>query len=481
MLRQSSALEAAVVFAVAVCFAWVLMSANPGQLDPDSWYHFLISQQIAQGQAWVDITWLPYTVLGEKGPDHHWLWHVLMAPLTLLGEPQFAIKFTGAVTFALVPLGITVFLQRAGVQFAGLWAMLAVVAALVVPGRLMMLRAQNLALILLLASIAAMHMRRPVACFLLGFCFMASYHGALILAPLGLIYMSACFLAKRELPWQGPAWLGAGVAAGLLLTPWPGQNISYLLFHTLYKTDISLPGMAGTEWLQLSPLTVLTQAWPAHLALLAALVGSRKEWTKDPLCLLLMGSTFMFLLMFFNSWRFVEYYAPLAVVTASVVWSRYGRMHRPIALTVVLLLLVSLNGWLAGVAIVRADRYAVADYREVNEYLLQHAVAGEIVVNSHWPDFPMLLWPEGRYRFAAGLDGSYLAFADQRRFTLWWQLAAENFPSEKDLALLVQAEFSSRWLAVNRGHGLLLERLEASPHARKAAESRALVLFEITP
>ncbi len=480
-MKRSDLAQLLAVFGLSLVFAWLLLAQRGGQLDPDTWYHFLMSRQLAQGQLWVDISWLPYTVLGAAGPDHHWLWHLLLAPLTRFSTPVFAIQLATSVAFALVPTTIAAFLMRSGVRYAGLWALLAVAAAVVVPGRLMMLRAQNLALLLVLASMAVLYLRKPLLSLLLGFVFMSSYHGALVLAPIAGVYLAACYFSRQTLDWRGPAWMAVGVMVALLMTPWPGQNISYLLFHTLYKTTTDIPGMAGTEWLQLAPLEVLQQAWPAHLLLLAAGWLGWSGWRRDKLSLLLMGVTLLFLGLFVGSWRFVEYYAPLAVITAAVIYTRHGKPVAPAALASMLLALLLLTGWQAGRLINSAPRFDVADYREVSQFLVEHAARGELVVNSHWPDFPMLLWPDGAFRFVAGLDASYLAFADQPRFALWWQLAAPNFPWPGDIALLVQETFDSRWLVVNRGHVLLLERLESSQHARKAAESKAVVLFEIIP
>jgi len=471
------------VFLGSGAWAWLVMAAAPGQLDPDTYFHFLVSRQLADGKLWLDIGWLPFTVLGEAGPDHHWLWHLLLAPLTLAGEPDFALQVTGAVAFAAVPAVLTAILQVLGVRYAGLWALLAVFSASVLPGRLLMLRAQNLALLLVLASLLCLHSRRLLALGLLGFIFMAAYHGAVVLAPLGLIYLAQRWWFDRRVDLTPVLALGGGATLALLLTPWPGQNIEYLLFHTLYKTSLTLPGTAGTEWLQLPFSALVTQAWMAHLLLLLAtglfVYRYRKEPASQRLPALLLISVLLFLALFANSWRFLEYYAPLAVVAAAVVLSGFAQLQRYVPWVLAVLLVG--GAWQAGQAISRAERYDTADFAEIRDYLEEHADAGEIVLNSHWPDFPLLLWPEGRQRYVAGLDASYLAFEDPKRFLLWWQLAAAELELEGDISSVIAESFDTRWVVVNRGNALLADRLRASPGAILVAASARAELFLLKP
>ena len=71
--RARPFLEALAVFAFwAALLAWILADAE-GILGVDGYYHFRIGQEILERGPWVDIRWLPFTVLGEHGPDHHWL------------------------------------------------------------------------------------------------------------------------------------------------------------------------------------------------------------------------------------------------------------------------------------------------------------------------------------------------------------------------------------------------------------------------
>lgn len=490
VLRQPT-----LAFLIALGWSAVLLQMRAaGVLDPDTYYHFTVIRGIAEnGWPWLDISWLPYTVLGEAGPDHHWLWHLFLAPFGFDPNPERGMLLAICFSFALVPAGLTLLLQFAGVsRHAWLWALLALVAGEVVLGRLLMLRVQNLALLLVFASTIALYRRSLGSLLAIGFVFMESYHGAVVLGPIAVIYLFWSWLGRGVIDFKPVLWLGLGVALGLLITPWPGDNISYLLFHTLYKTGTGLPGMAGTEWAHLGLLDILRQAWMAHLILLGSSVlwwrlSSPGPWRTrlgSGLPGLMLLVCLLFLLLFFQAWRFVEYYAPLAVITGALLLGDIGvqqksKLERPVAIALLVLLLAGAIG--ASGRVLQAKAYDVADYAAVIEYLDRHAAEGEVVVNSHWPDFPMLLWPQARYRMVAGLDGSYLAFQDPERFVLWWQLAARDYGFEGDIAQRIASAFDSRWVLVNRGHELLFERLQDSPSAHLVSTSRAAYLFEIRP
>jgi hypothetical protein len=478
--------QAPLVFLFAFAGAWTLLSQHSGALDPDTYYHFLVSQRLGLGQAWLDIGWLPLTVLGDAGPDHHWLWHLLLSPFAV-DASESNVNLACSVAFALVPAGLTVFLQAMGVRYAGLWALLAVCSAVVVPGRMMMLRAQNLALLLILWILWALLRRRLAALVVAAFLYMASYHGAVVLVPICLFYTALVYGDSRRLDLAPGLAVAAGLLLALVVTPWPGQNLDYLLFHTLYKTQLELPGMAGTEWLRLPAIGVLREAALAHFLLVIALITRFRRAPRRPDLAeqLMLGVTGLFLALFVSAWRFVEYYAPLASLTAAVLMVRQfpsrGRADwqswlQPLAVAA----LVTLGAAQASRAVLSTARFDPRDYREVTSYLSGHARTGELVVNTHWPDFPMLLWPEGHQHFVAGLDGSYLAFSDPERFLAWWHLGSQGIAGNTAVAAEVVRVFSARWVAVNRAHTGLIAALERDSAARRVAESARVVLFEIS-
>ena len=140
--RASWPAPLAVFLVSAAGLAAVILPAS-SLVTIDGYYHLKVAELIADRGPWVDIRWLPLTVLGEEGPDHHWLWHVLLVPFTWIPDPFVALKIATIVTAASVPALVTWLLVRLGVPWPWLFGLLAIGGAAVMPGRLAMLRAQN--------------------------------------------------------------------------------------------------------------------------------------------------------------------------------------------------------------------------------------------------------------------------------------------------------------------------------------------------
>jgi len=144
------------LFAACTAAFYALLVQNPGWLvDIDALYHYRVASLIRTRGPWVDIDWLPYTILGTHGTDHQWLFHVLIAPLTALGDGFEAVMFACAATGAAVATALYALLRAVGVPYAALFAVAAIVGADMMPERFIALRAQDLAIVLSLAAILA--------------------------------------------------------------------------------------------------------------------------------------------------------------------------------------------------------------------------------------------------------------------------------------------------------------------------------------
>lgn len=182
----------AAVFTVALCAFAAAVVPGKAVLDLDAYYHFKLAELVGSQGPWVDVRWLPFTVLGDHGTDHHWLWHVLLAPFTWFGTSFEVLKWAIAITAAFVPAALFVVARPMSVPWAALVAALGVTGALIMPGRLAVLCAQNVAVPLLAIALYAMGARRSVLLGVTAFIFMQTYHGAAVLAPLALLRSSSC-------------------------------------------------------------------------------------------------------------------------------------------------------------------------------------------------------------------------------------------------------------------------------------------------
>ncbi len=484
-------LEAAVMFAVGVvAFRWFIGQWQ-GTPDFDGHFHLRVVQWMAHSGLWIDIPWLPFTVLGDHGPDHQWLWHLMLVPFGWIDDPNRALLWANAVNAAAALAAIALVMRLLGVPAAPLFALLAVSAGMLMPYRLMMLRAQNVAVIYIMLAIWAMARGRNKTLGAIAFLFLESYHAAVILGPLALFGAGARSIAERRLVTAPLVAVAAGMTLALMISPWYPRNIEYLMFHLLFKGGNNptyggqLSALVPREWYPVPLGPLLAQAWPSHLALLAAATAlAWKRW-RDPAFRLpadtmISGATALLsLVMYAAAVRFAEYYIPLAALTAGLAardTAPAGGYSRRYAALLAGWLLVAASPsffYLRDVPLAPKD-----DFAGIGARLNELGNPGDVVFNSEWSDFMPLVWWADRFRYVNGLDGHYLAYRDPARFAVW---AAAGPGRLEDPATTLQLVFHARFAVVSSHHRELAEQLMRSSRAVLRQTSPEGWLFELRP
>ena len=469
MSLRRALLEAGLAFAVALAFFRWQLAVWPGVPDFDGHYHLRVAYWIAHHGLWSDIPWLPFTVLGDRGPDHHWLWHLMLVPFTWIASPEQALLWAGAFNGAITVAVIALVMRMLGVPAAPLFALLAVTASISMPYRLAMLRTQNIAVVFLMLSVWAMARGRHKTLAALAFLFLESYHAAAIMAPLGFVGSIARSLEARRIVLTPLIAVAAGLTLALLLSPWFPKNVEYLMFHLFFKTANPVLGehvsaLIGTEWYPPGWKRLWLDSWPAHVMLAFALGALAWRRALAPVdTLIAAGGTVLFLALYYGAIRFAEYYVPFAALSAGLaardlLASRgYRRWH-----AVVLLAWTALAGSLGVSALNKAPLMPPDHLARIGARLNELGKPGDMVFNSNWADFMALVWWADAFRYVNGLDGHYLAYGDEARFTLW---LGAGLGLVEDPASAIQRVFGARFVVVAPMHAKLAAQLERSPHA----------------
>jgi hypothetical protein len=452
-----TALQALGVFAI--CFVY-FCAADPGLFDIDAQYHYKVARLIREHGPWVDISWLPYTILGEHGPDHQWLFHLLVAPLTLLGNDLRAVMLASAIVAAAMPAALMLLYKRAAIPVPALFAIAAVLASSALPARYLALRAQDLAVVFMVAALFCMAQRKTLWVGIIAFLFTESYHGAVILALLLAADLAARWVVERRIHTASITATAVGVAAGLLLQPWFPDNVRYLIFHTFFKAATGYTGLEGGEWFGMNVADILVESWPAHVLLasgiaawaLARRAGLRTMGVDTLACCAVAAIT---LAMYHFAWRFVEYYTPLAVTAGALLWRDALPMlswkrTRP-TLATALVALIAIGAWRGAERLEHnAPLYPFERFSNVMHYVDEHD-PHPFVLNVLWSDFQQLVYWSDHARFAAGLDGHYLMYGDLARFKAWYALAGSatttNLAADV-IATQVRQAFGPCWVVI---------------------------------
>jgi len=415
---------------VLVAVAWhaALILLCERYVGIDAFFHVAESRSLITEGLFAGVTSLPFTVLGEHGTDHHFLFHLLGLPLAFL--PDFTAVRSSAVLFAaLATGGLVAWMRHMRVPRPWLWALLLLATSEVYNFRMSLLRSQTVDVPLLLFGVAFVVAGRPRAAAILAFAFSWAHHGATILVPTAALCVVATLVSEKRVSLRAAAWLVGGFVLGQLINPWFPQNLEYLFFHALFKTANPLDLPVGGEWLPALPGYIATELWPAHAVMLGLgarlflqLRGRGERPRTDTIAVGLVWA--MFVVLTLKHGRFVGFLVPIEIAFISLLSRDSGPLDRRVLAPLVIVSLLLLVPRFSAVTTLIDKGTGQGDYTSAAKFLETHTEEGEVVFNVRWDNYPFLVFHSPRNRFVIGLDPNYLAYRSPKHFQLWNNLRA---------------------------------------------------------
>ncbi len=461
---------------------------NDDILSVDVFYHYVVAEKILEDGLWADISWLPFTVLGEAGTDHHWLFHLLIVPFAVLDDRVLGLKLSVVVIALLALAAVHLLFRRLAIPHAWLFAALAMSASLDLPGRFLMLRAQTLALVLFLLVFLLSRDRRYGWLALVSLLFMLSYHGALFVVAIAGLFVLVELYYDRTLDAKLGIAVGSGLLLGTLVSPWFPDNVEYLLFHVFFKGGNADTGLVGTEWYPPSLLELWLLSWPVFLLLGGAvalyLVQRSRGFAVVPgrdtqVALLLSG---LYLVMYLGAVRFQEYHTPFTLLAAGLLCRDARLPARSHWLAPLLVLVLVMGVWMNLALWQSRLRAQIQASTAFTSEIQRNVPVGSLLINSEWSSFQQLVWWLPEYRYANGLDGNYLLYGSPGKFGLWRQLSDGRGPQAADYFQRLRQAFASPWLLFRTrdpGAAPALAAARAADDVYLVLEDGGLALFYI--
>ena len=494
----------ALIFAVsAAFFAWV--HAVPGFGDPDAYYHLEMARLTAASGPVLAFPWLPLTTLADHFADHHFLYHVALAPFVLAFGDFTGLKIATVVFAALAVAACAFLLKSYGAKRPFLWTALLLLA----PGfvfRLLLTKATALALAAFFLFLVALRRRSRAAVFGIAFAYVWLHGGWPLLAVAAVL--DACVRRSARLLWP----TALGLALGLVVNPFFPANLSFyweqiVQIAVLGRPDASV--LVGNEWypsdfaaLFLGNASVFLPLAAAATVLAAALLGgsvpragAAPDGTRRKDLAFVGSLAFLLLLMALRQARHKEYFLPIALLCGALLAEtafdavdtdallaqasrRLGRMAAPI----VLALSVGAGLFAAhALALPRrayADRAAWTRFAAAGAWTRAHVPAGETIFHQRWDDFPQLWYRDSAHAYVAGLDALFLYRKDPARYWLWRDIAEGR--RREGLAGLIETAFGARTVLVRTAPGPLLSLMKKDPSFERVYADAEAEVWRIT-
>lgn len=295
---------------------------NRNFADGDTGYHLAVAHYTAQHGILQDFPWTPFSWLGKHYADKELALHLLMVPVSGL-DPNLASRIVGALLGAGLLGTLYLLLRAERAPGAGLWTLAAVASSGAFIYRFVIVRPHLMSIPLTLLIVWAGGRKRwgwlGFACFAFPFCYTA-WH-----VPVGLGVIAAAVhlvTGDRRGLVAAPVAIGA-VALGVLTHPNFPNNLLFfwiqnfeVLFATAWagKEGIEL----GGEFLPFSTRGLARYVAVPALATALAIGLQVRERRKEPLLWVATAATLGFALLTSQTQRFIEYLAPLSMLTLAL-------------------------------------------------------------------------------------------------------------------------------------------------------------------
>jgi hypothetical protein len=513
--------------AIAVCLALAAwLNFSHGRItDTDSFYHYRHAWVYAtEGLTHAAFPWTQFSVIRTMAADLWYGLHVLMIPLTWMGDPVAALKLGSFLTTAAALILFYVAQRRAGAAWPLLGTLVFLFATADLLYRATMLRPHPLSLGLTLLIFADLT-RDPIPpgrarLVLLAAAAAAAawLHLAVAWLPMMVLGVAAAVrLLRRSAPdLTGAAAVLGGAAIGWLLRPhaWAALKLAYIqVAYLSAQHQGEVPLRFGRE---LTPFhySELHKQLPGLLILLCVgLLVLAALWRKVDLgtgvwTALALWPVF-FVLAFTVFRRANEVMVAFAVTFLGLLAARArselrdGGMLRPAAsswpataagLAVIVALLIMPVMTLARFFVFLPNAFDPERFRAASAWLQENSAPGEVVFSADWDRFGHLFFWNPKNHYIHGMDPIFMYAHDPKLYWKSHYLAVDKVTSftcgeipcsarvGEDTRTVLHRDFRASFVLLEHGRNpSLIAYLATAPGFVKAFETAHEVVFRVSP
>ncbi|HUP45054.1 MAG TPA: hypothetical protein VM779_06035 [Thermoanaerobaculia bacterium] len=416
--------------------------------DLDSYYHLAVARHYVEHGVAAPVPWLRYSLL-SRGADKEWLFHLLLMPFAALPDPAVGGRIALALLNATIATAIAAIAGRAVGAAALVLPLWLWIAAPPFFARVIRLRPEMLALLLILCAIPAAAKGRYRLLALLAFAFAAGYTAFHVFVALVVLWAAWRWYVTRRIDWRLIAAALGGTAAGLLFRPHPIENLrlwyvqNVQFFQNIGRLDVG-PEIHPPPW----PQTLISSSvWIVTLLIVGVLAFRARERAagrdRDLLPFTAISAA-VFVILFLRMGRMATYVYPLLTLTVLLAsWQRVRARTAAIvfAAGAVVALPLTVDRGVRDVVLHLSTAVSELDW-----WSFGRAVPPGAKVAARWADAEAyVFWaPQGRYLNA--LDPLFMALPYPREYEAQRRLFSGRDP---DIPLTLRRVLDSDYLALD--------------------------------
>jgi hypothetical protein len=521
---SDSFLKGSFIFIFALLFfGW--LQANYTLPDPDSFYHAKMAVLMRDSGIVKDFPWLQATTLKDSFTDHHLFYHFLLIPFVSLFDPLIGIKISQVIFASLAVFLIYRLLAGYGIKNAFLYPFLLLTSASFI-SRLSLPKANGLSLIILILALYLLFKRKSFLLFLISILYVWTYGGwPILLVIAGAFLLSETFFsfksglksflilffknAFRKDNLMLISSILIGIIVGLVASPYFPQNLSFYWVQVFKIGLINLQNTIGVggEWYPSHSFTLVPGTFLIFFLWLFSIGWFFiKKQGQNVRSLTLLLLSLLFFLFTLKSQRYVEYFAPLAVLGTAFsldsfwkeadwqgYWQKIKGLFIPpyhilsffISFYAIILTFVFIQYNLNKIISVKEtfeDGRPLSHLRGSADFLKQNTPAGTIVFHSVWDESPELFYYNDKNYYINGLDQTFMYLYSPDLYRSWENIT-EGKIKDKEMALAIKDGFGAPYVLVTKRDGLeqMRENLGKSSYFEKIYEDSEALIYKINP
>ncbi len=487
-----------------------LFQAPHGMGDPDGFYHARLSQMMTNNLTFQEFPWMQFSTLNENFTDHHFLYHLLLMPWTIVFDPLMGTKIFTVILSSLFITCFYWFLTRYNFQYKlPLLFLLFIFTSFFF--RLSLIKATALSLIILLFIIYAIFEKKYSLILFLSFIYVWSYGGWLLGLVVGGIYIiseTIYLLIKTKPSWKSLINktfnfsnkkiifnLVLGNLMGLIINPYFPQNIKFYWQQIWQIGIINYQKIVavGNEWFSISLLDLGSHSIITTVIIILTFTWCIINYKKiNRFTIFFALLTIFFLLLTLKSRRYLEYFIPFSTLFVgysftlnklqlptnrqSIIDFFKRPSHFIISIIIVMILCFQYGHSLYNVKKnLNRDKYL--NYQGAAQYLQKHTPYHTTIFHPGWDDWPALFYYNPNNYYIGGLDPTFTYLYNSNLYQKWQQVVHQ--PANNDFYQIIKNDFHASYVFAPKQYKQFITNLNNNFYFKPIYSDDHVIIYQV--